>query len=55
MTTDKKIQALKPGHSVEISRTANGRCVAERSGDGTTLRFVRFIGDSWEVFKSCKY
>ena len=48
---DKRIDALKPGQSIEISRTETGRCTAERSGDGRKIRFVRHAGNGWHVFK----
>jgi len=50
-----KINALRPGQSVEISRTENGYCTAERSGDGETLRYVRHTCDGFQVFKTCRF
>ena len=40
-TTDEKVDALKPGGSIEISRYGNTRVIAERSGNGKRLRIVR--------------
>jgi hypothetical protein len=52
---DKRIDALRPGQSIEISRTETGRCTAERSGDGKTIRFVRHTTTGWTVFKTSAY
>ena len=40
-TVDAKTHSLKPGERVEISRYGDTRCIAERSGDGKTLKFIR--------------
>ncbi|MBZ5639174.1 MAG: hypothetical protein LAO51_10545 [Acidobacteriia bacterium] len=40
-TTDEKIDALKPGRSIELTRVRNTRVIAERTGDGKRLRIVR--------------
>jgi len=52
---DSKINKLNPGGSVILSETENGRVVAERSGDGKTLRFVRINGNGFVVFKTCTF
>jgi len=52
---DKRIDALRPGQSIEISRTETGHCIAERSGDGKTIRFVRHTTTGWTVFKTSAY
>ena len=52
---DKRIDALNPGQSIEISRTDTGWCTAERSGNGRTLRFVRHTATSFRVFKTCNF
>ena len=52
---DKKINALKNGESIEISRTELGFVTVERSGDGQTLRFIRHTGNTSTVFHSCKF
>ncbi len=39
---DQKINALEPGQSVRISGDEKCWVEVERSGDGQTLRFVRF-------------
>ena len=54
-TMDSKINKLNPGGSVILSETENGRVVAERSGDGKTLRFVRINGNGFVVFKTCTF
>ena len=41
--------ALRPGQSVEISRSRGLRVVLERSGDGRTLRLVRESRDGYTV------
>jgi hypothetical protein len=41
-TTDQKIDALKPGGTIELSRNDQGtRVIAERTGDGKRVRIVR--------------
>jgi hypothetical protein len=41
-TTDQKIDSLKPGASIELSRNDEGtRVIAERTGDGKRVRIVR--------------
>jgi outer membrane biogenesis lipoprotein LolB len=57
MTTDAKIRNLKPGREIEISRTVAGRVTVERSGDGWTLRFVRWTADgrTSTVFKTERF
>jgi len=51
---DRMITSLQPGQAVEISRTTAGHCTVELSGDGQTVRFVRHIGDSSTVYKTCR-
>jgi len=45
---------LKPGESRELSRSSGLRVVAERSGDGKTLRYVRISSGGFEVFKTVR-
>jgi hypothetical protein len=52
---DKRIDALRPGQIIEISKTGMGRCTVERSGDGSQLRFVRHTTNGWTVFKVCNF
>ena len=52
---DERIDALRPGRSIEISRTDSGWCTAERTGDGRKVRFVRHTAAGWHVFKTCNY
>lgn len=49
MTTNQKIRSLKAGGRIELSRSNGIRVVAERSGDGKTLRIVRETRDVYEV------
>ncbi len=51
---DTKIDALRPGREMEISRTESGYCTAERSGDGKTIRFVRHQGNMSTVFHTSR-
>lgn len=48
---DARISALKPGQSVELSRTDSGHVTVERSGNGRQLRFVRHTPQGSKVFK----
>ncbi len=53
---DTRINAMLPGESIELSRTNEAACHAERSGDGSTLRFVRTKADgSIVVFRSVRF
>ena len=55
MTTNERIQTLKPGRSIELSRSNAGRVIAERSGDGRTLRIVRETIGGYEVIRREKW
>ena len=59
MNTDRKIDSLKPGYSVQVSSCGNVSVEAERSGDGKTLRFVRITktdrGVRYETFRTCRF
>ena len=55
MTTNEKIQSLRPGRSIELSRSNAGRVIAERSGDGRTLRIVRETIGGYEVIRREKW
>ena len=49
-TTDQKIDSLKPGATIELSRNDEGtRVFAERSGDGKVLRIVREFSDGGRI------
>ncbi len=48
---DQKLDALRPGRTLKLG----ARAFAERSGDGKILRFVRITGNTWTVFKTCKF
>ena len=50
-TMDAKINSMNPGDSIIISESGDSRVIAERSGDGQTLRFVRVHDNgSWVTF-----
>jgi hypothetical protein len=55
MTVDQKINALKNGQSIEISRVGETFCTVERSGKGDVVRFVRHNGGTSEVYKTSKW
>ena len=49
-TTDQKIDALRPGGTIELSRNDDGtRVFAERSGNGRMLRIVREFTDGTQI------
>jgi hypothetical protein len=54
-TIDQRINALKHGQSIEISRCNGIVCTVERSGDGKLVRFVRHNGGKSEVYKTSKW
>jgi len=54
MTVDQKIAKLRPGQSIEISRTETGYCTAERTGDGEFIKFIRHIGNTSTVYRTAK-
>jgi hypothetical protein len=47
-----KVEALKPGEEVQLSKCNGIRVTAERSGDGKSLRFVRHRANGFEVIKT---
>jgi hypothetical protein len=51
---DKKIDTLEPGQAVRISGDSKIWVEVERSGDGQTVRFVRYTPDSSTVFHTAK-
>lgn len=55
MNNRNKISQLKPGRSIELSRTESGRVIAERSGDGRTLRIVRETSGGYWVIRREKW
>ncbi len=55
MTTDQKIAALLPGQSVRLSGDARRHVIAERSGNGKVLRFVRIDGRTSTVFRTTTF
>lgn len=49
-TMDQKIDSLKPGGTIELSRNDQGtRVIAERTGDGKRVRIVREFTDGERV------
>ena len=48
---DKKINALKPGSSIELSRVGENKVLAERSGSGKNLVIFRESPTGFEVIK----
>ena len=52
---DKNIAKLAKGRTHIISDNNGIKFVAERSGDGETLRFVRITANGFEVVKTCKF
>lgn len=52
---DERIDALKPGESLTLSEMAGIKCVAERTGDGKTLNFVRLTDRGFEIFRSVPF
>ncbi len=55
LTLDQRINALAPGHSVEIGCGKISRVTVMRSGDGKTLKFIRHSGDTSTVIKTCRF
>ena len=53
-TTDQLIQALQPGHEVQISEAGETRVTVERTGDGLWLRFVRHTHNGFQVFRTSR-
>ena len=51
---DSRISKLKPGQSIEISRSNNQWVTVERSGNGRIIRFVRHNPNGFEVFKKIR-
>ena len=49
MTPEQRINALRPGRELVLSRGTDGYVTVERSGDGRTLRWVRHRSDACEV------
>ena len=47
-----RISALLPSRSLLISEGAGCRVVAERSGDGRTIRIVRETASGFEVLRT---
>lgn len=54
-TTDQKIRVLRKGGSVTISECGGVRVIAERSGDGKTLRMIRESSAGFVVFMTQRF
>ena len=50
-----KVKTLKPGQQVELSNESGIRVVAERSGDGKRLRFVRETAKGFTVVRDVAF
>jgi len=55
LTLDQRIDKLKPGQRITISETNGGKVIAERTGDGKRLKFVRESKDGFEVIKDIEW
>jgi hypothetical protein len=53
--TDARINHLKAGQSIELSRVGSVRVVAERSGDGSRLRIVRETATGFTVVRNVAF
>ncbi len=49
-----KINKLKNGQSIEISRSNGQWVTAEKSGNGKVVRFIRHTENSFRVFRTIK-
>ena len=54
-TLDQKIETLKPGQQATLSECNGIKVIAERSGDGKTLRFIRETQSGFTVFKTTSF
>ena len=54
-STDKALDAIKPGHSIELSRSGEGWVIVDRSADGKTLRFYRCTATTQTLFHKAAY
>ena len=56
LTVQQKIDALKPGEQVVLTKTDAATCLAERSTCGTKIRFIReYPCSSWETIKTTQF
>ena len=49
-TLAQKINEMKPGQTLEIGKTENGRTFVERTGKGDKLNFVRETGNTQVIY-----
>lgn len=54
-TLDQRINSLRPGRDIELSRGNGFWVTAERSGCGKWLRIVRNHANGFEVIKTCRF
>ena len=52
LSLDQRINQIRPGGTLVIGECNGIRVVAEVSGDGRTLRFVRETRDGFVVFRT---
>lgn len=55
MNVNQIIASLVPGASARISGDSSCWVNVERSGDGKTLRYVRFTPSGFVVFRTCAF
>jgi len=53
-TVDQRIDALRNGHSLQLSTFGGISVEVQKSGDGRLLRFVRETGNTSIVFRTVK-
>ena len=54
-TLDQRLNALKPGQEIRLSGDDTVWVTTERSGNGQWLRFVRYTGNGFTVFKTTRF
>ena len=52
---DTKINSMNPGDSIKISECGGIKVVAERSGCGSVVRFVRITANTSTVFLTSRW
>ena len=52
---DQKINTMQPGQQIIISECNGIKVIAERTGDGKTLRFIRETQSGFTVFKTTSF
>ena len=54
-TLDQRLNGLEPGQGIRISGNDAMWVIAERSGNGQWLRFVRYTPHGFTVFKTTRF